>query len=128
MYQVRFDQTMNQKLEEIKSREEKFDTVLQNNAMTYAQRVLSDIKQGETMPFYLAYDHAGLNMAEKFNITEKTAKSLIKQTYQNETGADFYTVGKALEAEHHTPKREAERQRQASVQTRSNYRQRSQTM
>lgn len=66
------------------------------------------IRDGETMPFYRAYDHVGGALAEKLAITEAGAKKLLADTYREAEGRELYEAGKALEERFHRPRREAE--------------------
>ena len=85
-------------------------------ALYFARRVPDLIKQGQTMPFYLAFDAAGTQMAEHLRITEQAAKSLMKEVFEGAEGRDLYEVGKEVEAAYHQPVREAERlQRKADA-------------
>ena len=66
------------------------------------------------MPFYRAYDHAAVSMAEQHNITETGAKEMMKTAYRETAGKELYDTGKELEKAHHEPVREEQRQERAA--------------
>ena len=68
------------------------------------------IRDGETMPFYRAYDYVGGALSEKLNITETGAKELMTTAHREIEGRELYAFGKALEKKFNVPEREAEQQ------------------
>ena len=78
------------------------------------------IRDGETMPFYRAYDYAGCALAEKLNITETGAKELMTTAYREIEGRELYEFGKALEKKFVVPERDTGQAQEAKRdQTRS---------
>ena len=79
------------------------------------------IQEGETRPFYQAYDAAAVTLAGELGITQSGAKALVKDVFQAHHGRDLYGAGKEIEAAYHRPVREAEiAQRKAEkLQTRT---------
>ncbi|OXT01991.1 hypothetical protein B7H23_03380 [Notoacmeibacter marinus] len=122
IFKARTGETMNQLRETLLQREVHSTEAMENDALEQARSVTERIRQGDTMPFYRAYDLAAVEMANEYGITEQGAKSLMKETYRLSEGRDLYEVGKEMEAEYHTPVREAERAERAIVaeQKRSN--------
>ena len=114
IFAARYDQTMNQTREGFLERENKLREAGQDQALHHARSIEGMIKEGETMPFYRAYDHAAVSMAVQHNITETGAKELMKTVYREVEGKELYESGKAMEKAHHEPVREAERQQRAA--------------
>lgn len=108
-FKSRYGETMNQMREGLADREAGLSRDDRDEAFDYAQMIVPLISVGDTMPFYRAFDVAGGGLAEKLNITEVGAKKLMKEAFQEAEGRDLYEVGKAVEKEHHMPKRDAER-------------------
>lgn len=102
-------QSMNEMREALMAREETVRDLIKPDAFDHARRVEPLIREGETMPFYQAYDREGVALARKHGITETGAKSMMKEAYRDETGRSLYEDGKAAEKEHHLPRREAEK-------------------
>jgi len=109
-----FGQSMNQLRLGLKEREANIDLPGNELAIDHARMIEPLIKDGQTMPFYQAFEHVGGNLAEKLNITEAGAKNLMKDAYSKIEGRELYEVGKALEAQYHKPKRNAELQERKS--------------
>jgi len=107
-FKSRYGETMNQMREGLADRETGLSRADRDGAVNYAQMIGPLISEGDTMPFYRAFDTVGGALAEKLNITEVGAKKLMKEAFQEAEGRDLYEVSKALEKEHHLPKREAE--------------------
>ncbi len=116
-FKARFGQSMNQMRLGLKEREANIDLPGHELAIDHARTIEPLIKDGQTMPFYQAFDHAGCTLAEKLNITEVGAKNLMKDSYSKIEGRELYEVGKALEAQYHTPKRDIERQERKPERT-----------
>ncbi|WP_386627520.1 hypothetical protein [Sulfitobacter geojensis] len=108
-FKSRYGETMNQMREGLANREAGLSRNDRDGAFDYAQMIVPLISDGDTMPFYRAFDVAGGGLAEKLNITEVGAKKLMKEAFQEAEGRDLYEVGKAVEKEHHLPKRDADR-------------------
>lgn len=116
-FKARYGETMNQMREGLLEREATLPKKAQAEALKHARLIEPMIRDGGTMPFYRAYDHVGGALAEKLNITETAAKTLMKSAYQELEGRDLYETGKALEKTYHEPAREAARQsREAAKQ------------
>ena len=115
IFKARYGQTMNQMRESLMEREAVLREAGDTQALHHARSVLTFIKEGDTMPFYKAYDRAAVDMATRHSITETGAKELMKDAFLQAEGRQLYEVCKELEQEFHTPRREAERQlRQAA--------------
>lgn len=109
LFKSRYGQTMNQMREDLMAREADVRGIAQDDALQHAQTIPVMIQDGETMPFYQAFDRAALNMAEQHNISEVAAKTMMKEAFERAESRDLYAVGKEAEQEFHQPKREAER-------------------
>lgn len=101
--------TMNDYREAMMDREKKVDEHGKAQALSHAREIGKLIQEGETMPFYRAYDQAATRFAEKLQITEAGAKTLMKDAFREHGGKELYDWGKGIEAEHHTPVREAQK-------------------
>lgn len=109
IFKSRTGQTMNQMRKGLKEREVTLRETGQDQALHHAHSIEGMIKDGETMPFYRAYDLAAVQMAQQHNITETGAKTLMKDAFAHAEGRELYEASKELEQKFHTPKREAER-------------------
>ncbi len=109
-FKARYDETLNQMREKLKAREANIPVSGHEQALDYARMIEPLIRNGETMPFYRAFDQVGGALAEKLNITESGAKVLMSNTYSKNEGRELYETGKALEKKFHEPVREAEQQ------------------
>jgi hypothetical protein len=109
-FKARYDETLNQMREKLKAREANIPVSGHEQALDHARMIEPLIRDGETMPFYRAFDQAGGALAEKLNITESGAKILMSDTYSKNEGRELYETGKALEKKFHEPAREAEQQ------------------
>ncbi|MCF6317103.1 MAG: hypothetical protein L3J30_12660 [Marinosulfonomonas sp.] len=120
-FKNQYGETMNQMRLGLKERQENLPETAGRDALEYARMIEPLIRDGETMPFYQAYDYVGGALAEKLNITETGAKALMSDTYSKNEGRELYETGKALEKKFHEPVREAKQQaREAqSVKTRT---------
>ena len=110
IFAARFGQTMNQMREDVIRQDAKIGP---EQAARYAQQVGPLIKDGETMPFYRAYDKASHQMAGDHGITQTRAKELMTEAHSlaqpAKNGQSLYNLGKELEEAYHYPKIEAER-------------------
>lgn len=113
IFKDRYGQTMNQMRGELIKREANLPDTALPGALQQARRVESIICDGETRPFYRAYDSAAYTLAEHLNITETGAKELMKTAYREAEGKELYDTGKALEKAHHEPAREAAKKQRA---------------
>lgn len=115
-----YGQTMNQLREELLQRQanllEDTNTArdVKSLALEHAESIEALIRDGETMPFYKAYDQAGHVMAKSLSITETGAKEIMKTAFAEAHGKDLYETGKAWEKTYHEPVREAARQERAA--------------
>lgn len=109
MFKSRYGQTMNALREDLLGREKTLSPDAKTQALTNARMVETLIRDGDTMPFYKAYEKTGGALAEALNITEAGAKELMKTTYREAEGRELYDVGKELERTYHEPAREAAR-------------------
>jgi len=109
LFKARYEQTPNQLREKLLAQEKEPSPEIKEEALTYARQIEPLIKDGETLPFFRAYDRVGIAFAERTGITETAAKKLMTDTYREVERRELYETGKALEAKYHTPKREAER-------------------
>ena len=112
IFKARYGQTMNQMREGLKEREASLPDAARTQALDQARQIEPLVRDGDTMPFYRAYEHAGRALADTLNITETGAKDLMKSTYNEVEGRDLYDAGKAVEKQFHDPVREAEREAQ----------------
>lgn len=108
-FKARYGQTMNDMRETLKERENALGRDAKDDALKQAYRTESLIRDGETMPFYKAFDQSGSELGERLGVTDVAAKKLMSDAYQNAEGRELYASGKALEKEHHQPRTEAER-------------------
>lgn len=109
-YEVTYGQSLKKTQDNLFEREAVLRESGHEQALYHAHTVETMIQDGDTMPFYLAFDRAAVEMARKHDITEAGAKSMMKEAYARETGRDLYEVGKELEREFHAPKQEKTRQ------------------
>lgn len=109
LFKARYEQTPNQMREKLLEREKAPSGSVKEEALTYARQIESLIKDGETMPFFRAYDRAASAFADRTGISETGAKKLMQDAYRDVERRELYETGKALESKYHTPKREAER-------------------
>ena len=109
-FKAQYGETMNQMRMGLKERQENLPETAGRDALEYARMIEPLIRDGETMPFYRAYDYVGSALAEKFNITETGAKELMTTAYREVEGRELYDFGKALEKKFYAPEREAEQQ------------------
>jgi len=109
IFTARYGETMNQIREGLLERTTALKEAGPKDALDHARLIGPMIREGETMPFYQAYDRAGVRMARQHGITETGAREMMKTAYAAAIGRDLYTDGKAIEAQHHHPVRDAER-------------------
>ncbi|MCQ0989592.1 hypothetical protein [Jiella marina] len=109
MFKALNGQTMNAMREGLKERDAEIERSPSEDIHLLARSIPDRIKDGPTMPFYRAYDEAGLELSQKLGITEQTAKALMKETFYQAEGMDLYEFCKEVEEAYHRPVREAER-------------------
>lgn len=113
----RYGQSMNELREEFLTREEDLFDQAHDFALEHAEKIGPMIRQGETMPFYLAYDRAAHLMGKRLSITENTAKDWMKHAFEKAHGKDLYETCKQVEKDYHYPVKEQERERRQSMRT-----------
>jgi len=111
IFKDRYEISMNQMREDKLERDKNLPENARSVAQEEAYRVLDLIRDGETQPFYRAYDTSAYNVADVLNITESKSKELMKDTFYESEGRDLYEVGKEIEKEFHEPAREAAREK-----------------
>jgi len=109
-FKEQYGETMNQMRLGLKERQENLPETADRDALEYARMIEPLIRDGDTMPFYRAYDYVGCALAEKLNITETGAKELMTTAYREIEGRELYEFGKALEKKFVVPDRDAEQQ------------------
>ncbi len=114
-FKARYGQTMNAMRQDLKTREADLTQSERNMVMRAALNVGTTIAEGETMPFYLAYDKEAVKLSKSLNITEAGAKSLMKEEYKAHQGRDLYADCKEVEKQYHLPKVEAQKQQQKAA-------------
>jgi len=119
MYKARYGITMNATREGLMAREKIMAESSHERALAQSQSIAGLIKDGDTMPFYRAYDHAAVEMAQKHNITETGAKTLMKEAFAQAEGRELYTAMKDVEKEFHEPVREAEQAARQAVKSKA---------
>ncbi len=124
IFKARFGVTMNQMREGFQQREAEVQGSAREQALVHARSIETLISEGETMPFYRAYDQASAKFAESLGITQATAKTLMKAAYREVEGRELYETGKALEDKHHRPKVEAEQAAREEARDRAQTRRR----
>lgn len=132
LFKDRYEMSMNQMREGFMERERNLPENARSVALEAAYETLDLIRDGETQPFYRAYDTVAFNTAEILNITETKSKELMKDTFYEREGRELYEVGKEVEKKFHEPAREAAREKysrekantqaQSKVKTRANTR------
>ena len=120
-FKARYGQTMNAMRKDLQAREANLTQSEKNMAMRAALNVGTTIADGDTMPFYQAYDKEAVKLSKSLGITESGAKSLMKEEYKAHQGRDLYADCKEVEKQYHLPKVEAEKQQQKAtrVQTKT---------
>jgi len=109
-FKAQYGKTMNQMRLALKERQQNLPETADRDALEYARMIEPLIRDGETMPFYRAYDYVGCALAEKLNITETGAKELMTTAYREIEGRELYDFGKALEKKFIVPERDPEQQ------------------
>jgi hypothetical protein len=104
VYTAQYGRTMNAAREALLENEKNLPERAHEQALQAARKTLDTIAQGETEPFYRAYDREGSMLARTLNITESGAKQLMVENYRAIEGRELYETGKELEERHHKPK------------------------
>ena len=125
IFKARYGQTMNQMREALLNRETEIGDNARTLALKQAESIETLIRDGETMPFYRAYDEAATSLAETLDITQSGAKEMMKSAYSEAHGKDLYETGKAWEKAYHEPVREAARHERAAARSQMKSRNRS---
>ena len=118
IFRARYGVTMNQMREGFLQRETEVKETGREQALTQARSIEKLISEGETMPFYRAYDQASVDLARNLGITQAAAKTMMKDAYRDIEHRELYETGKALEDRHHRPKIEAEQARREEARDR----------
>ena len=108
VYKGRYGETMNQTREALLKQDELLPDAAHNRILAHADSIGPMIQEGETRPFYQAFDAAAVNLSREMGITQNGAKAMMKDTFQSQYGRDLYEAGKEIEAAYHKPVREAE--------------------
>ena len=119
IFAERYGETMNDMRERLAANYEQLPDSGRAMALEVAKTIEPMIKQGETMPFYMAYDRSGRQLAKSLDITENGAKELMKDTYRETTGKDLYETCKAVEKAHYRAPQNDVQPKQARSQQRS---------
>lgn len=110
IFEDRYGQPMNEMREELLTRQNNLPDTSRSEALQQARRIEPMIRDGETMPFYRAYDAAACTLVDQLGITENGAKELMKSVYKEVEGHDLYETCKAVEKAHHEPVKQASRE------------------
>lgn len=119
MFKSRYGVTMNAMRESLMEREKIIAESSHEGVLDKARSIADLIKVGDTMPFYRAYDHAAVDIAQKHNITESGAKSLMKEAFAKAEGRELYDAMKDVEKEFHEPARQAEQAARQQTKSKS---------
>jgi len=108
VFEGRYSQTMNQFRESLKANLEALPEPSQSRVLAAAESIEALIREGETQPFYKAYDASAVTLADELHITRAAAKTLMREAFKEADGRDLYDHGKDIEEAYHKPVREAE--------------------
>ena len=114
IYTATYGETMNNARETLLERENaltaspEVQSQTQVQALRSAEAIGPMIQQGQTQPFYKAYDQAATELSQTLKITQSGAKALMKDAYKAAHGRDLYEASKEVEDAYHKPVREAE--------------------
>lgn len=104
VFSAQYGLTMNGLRENLLNNEKNLPESAREQAIQSARQTLASIAQGETEPFFKAYDRESNRLAQALNITESGAKKFIVESYRAIEGRELYETGKALEEQYHKPK------------------------
>ncbi len=124
LYKARTGETMNQTREKLMDREATLTENEKHGAYKHAKEVGQMIEDGNKISFNRAYSHVASNLASELGITEVSAKSLMKESFESVESRDFYDWGKEQEEKYYRPQIEAEKQQREASRTQSRPRQR----
>lgn len=110
LFKERTGQTMNQVREALAEREKNLTDEQRRSAYAYATEVGKMIEEGTKMPLHRAYAHQAQLLADELNITDASAKHLMKEEFKTNENKELYDWGKEMEQKHYTPQIEAEKQ------------------
>ncbi len=116
-FKARYGQTMNQMRKGLQENENNLDAHAVSKVILHARDIGRLIKEGNTMPFYRAYDDRAVQLAGELKVTESSAKTLMQEAFRMQEGRELYEWGKEVEKKFHTPKVEAEKQQRESQKT-----------
>ncbi len=119
IFKSRYGETMNHMREGLMEREKIMADSSHDGALHHAKSISDMIKDGDTMPFYRAYDHVAVQMAEQHNITESGAKTMMKDAFAKAEGRELYDASKEVEKEFHAPVREERQAKRVQSKPRS---------
>ena len=94
IFKERYGQSMNQMREGLMAREVEVDDTIKDHAIQHAWNLEGLIRDGDTMPFYKAFDHEAGQVAKTYGITQIGAKNMMKNAYEEIEGRDLYETGK----------------------------------
>ncbi len=104
VFSAQYGLTMNALRESLLNNEKNLPESAREQAIQSARQTLDSIAQGETEPFFKAYDRESNRLAQALNITESCAKKFMVESYRAIEGRELYETGKALEEQYHQPK------------------------
>lgn len=104
VFSEQYGLTMNALRESLLNNEKNLLESAREQAIQSARQILDSIAQGETEPFFKAYDRESNRLAQALNITESGARKCMVESYRAIEGRELYETGKALEEQYHKPK------------------------
>lgn len=119
VFTAEYGQTMNALRETLLNNEKNLPESARERAIQAARQTLDSIAQGETEPFFKAYDRESNKLAQALNITESGAKKIMVESYRAIEGRELYEAGKALVEQHHKPKFDEARVERKTARSRS---------
>jgi len=108
VYKGRTGESMNQTREALLEREQSLPPEAQARIEAHTEQVLPLIQEGQTQPFYKAYDAASVALSRELGVTQDFAKEQMTAAFQSRHGRTLYEAGKEAEEAYHKPVREAE--------------------
>lgn len=104
VFKGRFGETPNALRERLLDRENQVRDTHEAEALTHARQIEPMIREGDTMPWYMAQDRAARKMSDQLGITEKGAKEMMKDAFEKSEGVPLYDHSKRVEDEYHKPR------------------------
>ena len=92
-FKARYGRTMNDLRKGLMDREENLPQTATEQALDHAREIGRLIQEGETMPFFRAYDRQAMALAQTLNVTESGAKKLMKDAFEEQDGLELYGLG-----------------------------------